>query len=146
TWGSSNPGNISVSTTGDVSGLVLGGGSIISYTIGSCTAIHPMTVNPAPSAITGPSSVCIGSTISLSDASGGAWSSGSPAIAVIGSTSGVVTGIAAGTALITLTRGCPITYVVTVTTGGGPISGPSSVCVGYAAALTDAVAGGTWSC
>lgn len=51
-------------------------------------------------AITGPASVCTGTTINLADATpGGTWSSSNNSIATI-SSAGVVTGVAAGTVTI----------------------------------------------
>jgi hypothetical protein len=47
-------------------------------------------------------SVCVGSTVTLSDATaGGTWSSSNPAVATIGSSTGVVTGVSSGTVVIT---------------------------------------------
>lgn len=54
--------------------------------------------------------------------SGGTWSSSHPSIAAVGA-SGLVIGIASGTATISYTigGGCYATKSVTVTTTGGPI-------------------------
>jgi hypothetical protein len=83
----------------------------------------------AISPITGAGAVCLNDTATLSDAStGGYWSSNSPAIASIGSASGLVTGMTVGTTTITYTvgssyvtasidvNGLPGVYAVT---GGG---------------------------
>ncbi|GAO45509.1 hypothetical protein FPE01S_05_02040, partial [Flavihumibacter petaseus NBRC 106054] len=69
-----------------------------------------VTVNPYPNipAIGGPTSVCEGSTIQLTNSTGGGtWSSTTPGIATVNS-SGVVTGVSSGAANI----------VYTVTSGG----------------------------
>ena len=102
--------------------------------------------------ITGPSSVCTGSTITLSDATpGGTWSSTDPAIGSINST-GVVTAIAPGVTTISYTAslGCGLsvaTAEITVETAATVrgISGSSAICMGADALLTDAAAGGVWS-
>jgi hypothetical protein len=63
----------------------------------SCYALGP---------ITGPSALCAGSADTLTDATtGGAWSSSAPGVAAVGSGTGLVTGIAPGTATITYTLG-----------------------------------------
>ena len=73
---------------------------------GTTNASQSIVVNPIP-IITGPSSVSVGQTITLTANSAGAatnaWVSSNTAIATV-STTGVVTGIAAGTATITFTN------------------------------------------
>jgi hypothetical protein len=103
TWLSSNAGIASVSSSGIVTG-VAAGTAVISYTATGCTTILTVTVNPMPNAgtISGPSSVCVGRTINLSDgSSGGAWTSSSIDATV--SAAGVVTGITPGSAVISYT-------------------------------------------
>lgn len=149
TWSSSNT---SVATVGSGSGVVTGvsaGTSVISYAISSCCiATAVVTVNPAPSSISGAGAVCVGSTISLTDAtSGGTWSSGSTANATIDASAGIVTGVSAGTSTVTytLSTGCIATTVVTVNALPSAISGAASVCAGSTTSLSDATPGGTWS-
>jgi uncharacterized protein YjdB len=150
TWSSSNP---SVATIGTSSGIVSGiaaGVTTITYTDGIGIATHSVTVDVAPAPITGGgSSFCVGSTTSLSDATpGGTWSSGYTWIATVSST-GVVTGVSGGTAVIYYTIGtsCSATKVVTVdATTTGSISGPTTVCAGSTITLTDSFGlSGTWS-
>lgn len=108
---------------------------------------------PTVAAISGASAVCVGSTITLTDATaGGVWSSSaSTSIATI-SASGVVTGVSAGTTTITYsvtTNGCVGTATKVITINAIPtvaaIGGASSVCVGATTTLTDATASGVWS-
>ena len=96
--------------------------------------------------ITGTTSVCVGATTTLSDTGSGVWSSGSTGIATIGST-GAVTGVAPGTAVITYADGgSSATIIVTVTAPpSAAISGAASMCVGSTVTLTGATAGGVWS-
>ncbi len=153
TWVSSNTG---VATIGVTSGIVTGvaaGTSIISYTAAAGTVTAVVTINALPvvSAILGGSTVCIGQTTSLSDATaGGTWTSSNTAVATVGS-SGIVTGVAAGTVNISysVTNTCGTTvvlYAVTVSTGitVAPISGTLSACAGGTSTLTDATAAGAW--
>lgn len=99
--------------------------------------------------VTGTFTVCVGATSTLSNpTAGGSWSSSNPAIAAVGTGSGIVTGIAAGTAAISYTLGAEVEFaVVTVSPlpNPGTISGPASVCVGANITLTNTATGGTWS-
>ena len=77
----------------------------ISYVVssGGCSAAATfvITINAAPvaGAISGPDTVCIGNTITLSDTvNGGAWTTGSSTVASVAG--GVVTGVGAGTTTI----------------------------------------------
>ncbi len=104
--------------------------------------------------VTGASAVCPGATIALSDtASGGAWNSSSPGIATVGS-GGIVTGVAAGTDVISYTvpyacgTGSSLsTHTVTVLplTTVSAITGPDTVCYGATVTESDAITGGAWN-
>jgi PKD repeat protein len=147
-WASSNT---SVASVGIVSGVVtgVGGGSaIITYTIPTgCFNILPITVNPLPAPITGVDTVCTYSFTVLSSATpGGAWSSSNAAVATVGLSSGIVTGVAAGVATIsyTLLTGCYVTRDVTVFPAP-LITGSPGVCLGFTTTLSTSLPGGTWS-
>ena len=123
TWSSSGPG---ITTSGSLTGIVTGvaaGTSYIIYTLPTgCkldTAVH---VNPAPAAIIGWSSyVTIGTTTTFTDAiPGGIWTSSNPARATVGISSGVVTGVSAGTTILSYTvgTGCSATRSITVSALG----------------------------
>jgi trimeric autotransporter adhesin len=147
-WSSSNTAIATVSSTGVVTG-VSAGTVTITYTVGSSYVTHTISVNPLPSTITGTTSVAVGSTTALSDAtSGGTWSSSNTAIATVSST-GVVTGVSTGTVGIIYTvGGCYVYTYVTVTgttTHVASISGSTSVCLGSTTTFTDSTSGGTWS-
>jgi uncharacterized protein YjdB len=129
--------------------IVGSGVAIISYTVGTstCPALYSVTVNPYTSPISGATSLCIGQTTVLSDADPGTWSSSNPAVATIGSTSGLVTGLTTGSTVITFinTLGCKATMSLTVNPMPAPITGLTTLCVGTSITLSDATPGGTWS-
>jgi len=146
-WSSSNTNAGTSGTTGVITG-VSGGTATITYTLpGGCATTTPFTVNTAPAAIGGTTSVCPGATTTLTDAtSPGTWSISSTSSATIGST-GVVTGITAGSPVVTYTSstGCIATSVITVNSMN-PITGVFGMCsLGTSTTLADATAGGTWS-
>jgi len=121
---------------------------VISDGIAKDTTEIVVTVNAAPTAITGNFNVCEGGVSTLFDAvTGGTWSSGSTAIATVGSSSGRVTGVTVGgTATITYTTSCGnVTTTVTVNIAPVPYTGTLIVCTGSTTVLSDAVTGGTWS-
>ncbi len=163
TWSSANTAIATVNATGNVFGAATTlSTTTISYTVnsfscGSATVTHPVTVKPLPNAgtISGASSVCNGATISLTDpAPGGTWSSASNAIATVSAT-GVVGGASVTLANTTIsytvsTFSCgsaTATQSVTVNPlpNAGSISGLSTVCEATQITLTDAAPGGTWS-
>ncbi|HOY33201.1 MAG TPA: T9SS type A sorting domain-containing protein, partial [Bacteroidales bacterium] len=166
TWTSSTYGgtwtsdNIGVATVDPSSGLVTGvsgGACIISYslTIGGCvnTATQSVTVtDPIPQIISGTTPVCIGSnTIWTSTTTGGIWASDNPSIATIEPISGMVTGVAAGSTVVTYTvtvGACSntATQMLTITE---PIlqtlSGNTPICIGSSENWTSTSTGGTWT-
>jgi hypothetical protein len=84
--------------------------------------------------ITGTGNVCMGLTTALNNATpGGAWMSGNPSIASIGSGSGVVTGLLPGTATIIYTVGAgSVSTIVTVNANPAihSVSGGGAYCAG----------------
>jgi len=103
--------------------------------------------------ITGTANACVGATTNLATTTaGGVWSSSNTAVATV-STTGVVTGVAAGTADIIYTvtngNGCVGTVQQTVTINAMPTvattAGPNSVFAGNNITVTNATAGGVWS-
>ncbi|MES2703468.1 MAG: Ig-like domain-containing protein [Bacteroidota bacterium] len=134
-------------------GLVTGvaaGTVVMTYTTGSgCYRTAIVTVNAAPAAITGTTTVCVGSTTALASATtpGVSWTSSSTSTATINSTSGVATGVAPGMTTITYTlgSGCLATTVLTVTSAPSIIGGPSGGCVGTTVTMTNTASGGTWT-
>ena len=142
----------SLGTSGCVTGLS-GGTAVITYTAAGCSVTKGITVNPYPSvaAVTGSSTVCVGSAVTLADATpGGAWSASNARATVSG---GVVTGVTAGIDSInyTVTNGCGSTTksktitVIALPTAGIITSPVGNLCLGTHATLSETVPGGTWS-
>jgi uncharacterized protein YjdB len=139
-WSSSTPAVATVSTGGIVSGIS-GGTATISYTFGTsgCFAATVVTVIGTPS-VTGSATVCVGLTTTLTAMpAGGTWASSNTAKATVGSSSGIVTGISAGTATIKykVTSSCgtdSATFAMTVT--------PASSCATGIVNLEPAQVGG----
>ena len=147
TWASSSA-NATITSGGVVTGSA-SGTSTITYTLSTgCYTTSVVTVNALPAAIGGTKTVCTGLTTTLTDASGtGAWTSGTTSVATVNISTGVVTGVAAGTSAITFTlsTGCTTTAIVTVNAGPSAISGPSGICLGSTVTFTDVTTPGTWS-
>lgn len=147
-WSSSNSTVASIdSITGVATGIAIGTVTITYMLPTGCFTTRTLLVNPTPSAITGPTQVCAGSSITLTDSVvSGTWSSSSTTIATINSFSGVLTGVAAGTATITYTMsgGCFVTYNIRVNPLPDTIGGPRVLCMGSTITKTNTVSGGRW--
>jgi gliding motility-associated-like protein len=147
TWSSSTPAVATVVTgTGVVTGVATGT-SVITYTApGGCTTVVTVSVTPAPGTISGTTVICVGATTALTNSTpAGTWSSSSGAVGTV-STTGVVTGLSAGTTNITYATGPGCFAFITVTVNLlAPITGITTICVGTTTTLSDAVSGGTWS-
>ena len=153
TWSASNG---SATVTGGIVHGVAAGIVTISYTVtNSCgtvaatklVSVGSPTVSVA--AITGYYFyMCPGASASFFDATtGGAWSINAADAAVASvSATGVVTGISAGTALLSYTVGASYaTTVVTVYPAPAVITGTGVVCVGGTTNLSDVTPGGVWT-
>ena len=149
TWASSDATTAAVGSSSGIVTAVNPGTATITYTLPTgCMATKAITINGAPAAITGTGAICAGNTLTLADAiTGGTWSSTTTSIATVGSASGVVTGVANGTAVISYTAatGCATSTVVTVSATPSAITGATSVCAGSVASLFNTVGGGTWT-
>jgi len=158
-WSSSNN---SVSTVSG--GIVTGVGAgidTISYTVSNALGCNSsvsaaVTVNPIPSSapISGPTTICVGSSVTLTDAaSGGVWTSSDPSVSTVDPSLGIETGVNSGVDTIFYAisniYGCSVVINITSTVMAmpvaSPISGPASVCAGATVAFTDSMTGGTWS-
>ncbi|PQJ13079.1 hypothetical protein CJD36_004870 [Flavipsychrobacter stenotrophus] len=160
TWSSASSTIATVDVAGVVTGVTttLATTNIIysSYTFscGTLTATHAVTVKPLPFAgtITGPTAVCEASTISLSNAApGGVWSSSNTTRATVDA-AGNVGGATAGSVNIiyTVTNTCGTafaTFPLTVNPlpHAGTLSGVPNLCPGTTTSLSSTTAGGVWS-
>ena len=113
-----------------------------------------LVVNPLP-VLSGPSEVCIGQTITWTADKTGTWVSNNPAVATIHATTGVVTGISAGTATFTFTENettttcsstTPPVTVHPLPTGTIALSGDAEICEGESSSLEVTLTGtAPWS-
>jgi hypothetical protein len=113
-----------------------------------------LTISKAPNAGTldGVQNICaaLTTTFTTDSLESGVWSSSDVLIATVDSSTGVVTGVGAGTATITLYRRCldaKTTRTVTVTAAPvvGTLSGTQAICVGLTTTFSSTTLGGTWS-
>lgn len=141
---------------------------IFNYTInltggcGTITKTGTITVNQANvGTVTGTTaSICVGASSTYTATSvylaggTGAWSSSNTTVASVNASSGVVTGVGAGTATITytITGGCggTVSSAKSITINSLPsltnITGNTTVCsVGSSATLSSTTVGGIWS-
>ncbi|WP_345078773.1 Ig-like domain-containing protein, partial [Nemorincola caseinilytica] len=124
TWTSSNTGVATVTGAAGVAtvtgGATAGTANITYATSPACYVTRNITVNATPAAITTPTAfqTCVAGTTTFTHPDGGTgtWLSTDPAVATIGLSSGIVTGVTAGFATIsyTNTNTCVITRQVTV--------------------------------
>ncbi len=132
-WGSISPSIATISSSGVVTGITPGTDTITYTVVNSCgmavtRKVITVYLLPYAGIITGPSSVCAGSNITLADtATGGTWSS-SNGRATISST-GIVTGVIAGND----------TIFYTVTSTYGTATATKSVTVNAQPLLTSTV-------
>ena len=151
TWSSSDTTRATIDPSlGIITGIAVGS-PVISYTMGTtgCFTTMTLSVLTQPAAITGPSRVCVGSSISLGDITTGTflWSTGSTGIATVNSSTGLTTGQHSGVAIITYeltSSGCRSYDTITVNPVPAPITGTPHVCVGAVTTLTDTTSGVTW--
>lgn len=103
--------------------------------------------------ISGPAALCVASSVTLGEtATGGLWSSSDTTIAAVDAATGMVTGRAAGNAIIYYTNqsvSCgpmSASHAITINPlpDAGTITGANGTCVGSSISLTASVPGGTW--
>jgi len=159
-WTSSNT---KIATVGSGSGIVTGiavGTDTISYTVssGNCSATSTFIVTVGTgvtvAAISGPASVCLNSSITLTDAtSGGGWTSSDPNIGYVEYATGVVTGLSAGVVTIKYTVGngtCSGTAIKNIIVSDIPNVGSNNIssyalCTSDSVQLTNTISGGVWT-
>jgi gliding motility-associated-like protein len=158
-WASANTAIATVNSSGIVSGVALGATNILyTVTLNGCStavsaAISVTNTAPVVAAITGSNNVCVGNSITLSNATaGGVWSSANVATATINS-GGSATGVAAGSAQISYTvvngSGCSNAATFNLTVNALPLltvqAAFSSISKGATVQLTAIPATGTIS-
>ena len=143
-WTSSATGVATINSSTGLIGAVGAGTTTITYSTGCGTAATATVTVNNPGTISGATTVCGASTITLScTGSGGAWSASNTNASV--STGGVVTGAAGGSVTISYTSGsCYATYPITIAAPAA-ITGASYVCTTGTTTLSDVTASGTWS-
>ena len=156
-WSTTNI-RATVNGSGVVTGHISGTDTVLyvvsTPTCGSATDSAIITIDTLPptGTITGLSSVCAGSLLTLSDLTlGGTWSTLNPVRAVVNA-SGVVHALVAGTDSVfyATTNACgsdSAVFAITINplANAGAIAGPVNICVGSATTFTDGSAGGNWS-
>lgn len=117
--------------------------STLSNTIALVVRDVPSVSNPSIGAI------CAGKNATVTPNSGGTWTSSNPAVATI-TNSGVITGIAAGSATFTFTNsisGCVSSPTSAITVNDKPaitLTGDATICLGTQTSLIPSI-GGTWT-
>ena len=104
-WSSSDATIGSIDPVSGVFTGIMAGSVTLSYSFATgCNTRFAATVDPLPAAIAGAGAVCTSLTTTLTnDSLAGSWTSGNVGIAIIDPSSGVVTGLSAGSATITYT-------------------------------------------
>ncbi|MFC4232298.1 LamG-like jellyroll fold domain-containing protein, partial [Parasediminibacterium paludis] len=150
-WSSASTSIATVNTIGVVTG-VGSGTTNINYAVtnasGCTTTVNTtLTINALPTvgAISGTSAVCVGKTVTYTNATtGGVWASLNASVASVDA-NGVVTGITAGTTNISYTvtnsNGCVTTVTKSITVNALPVvtisaSGSTTLCLGGSVTLT----------
>ncbi len=161
TWSITNTSLATINSSGTVFAGSTSGLDTVKYSVtGSCgTAVATYVVTIGSTAaraagyLRGMDSVCVGSSIALTDSAGavgGTWSSSATSIATVDAT-GHVTGVSSGTTTITYiirssTCGSDTaTKNVKVIYGVPTITGTLFTCVGATDSLHNAVSGGLWA-
>ncbi len=149
TWTTSAATIATVTTLGKVTGIAAGTARITYTILGGCRSISIVTVAASPAAITGATSVLLGTTtIFAHPTTGGTWSCSNPSQAFVDPSLGNISGLALGTPTITYTisEGCFKTKAISVVDTGAVIGGVKTLCVSSTTPLScPGYAGVTWS-
>ena len=149
-WASASAAIAGISGTGLVTGTSAGT-SVVTYTNSNgCSATATVTVNANPT-LSGNTVICPNTTSQLVGSGiAAAWTSSNPAVATV-STTGLVSALSFGTAIITYTNnnGCSATSTINVSNPTAPTFNPvAAVCTGGAIVLPSTSNNsiqGTWS-
>jgi hypothetical protein len=144
-WSSSAATAVIGASSGIVSGISAGTANITYTSASGCKAFTSVAVNQTPAAITGTATVCAGETTTLNNtATGGTWSCAGGIMTI---NNGIVTGVTAGTEVVTYTLGAGCSAVKTVTVNALPaaITGATNVCAGSTIDLDNVTPAGVWT-
>ncbi len=149
-WSSSNNLVAMVdAVTGVVTGVSIDTATIYYTLLTGCYRSAGIIINEMPVPITGSANFCVGVTDSLYESGGGTWTTASTGIISLGATAGNITGLAAGTAVVTytLSTGCATTMAITVNPlpVAGTITASSFVCLGSTTTCASDKCCGVWS-
>jgi hypothetical protein len=153
TWVSSDNLVAQINQSGVIT-AISAGTTTFTYISGSTGCVSnvsaPLTVIGRPMVrVSGPQSICIGTSTTLLPSSGGTWSSSNSLIASVNN-SGVVSGVAPGSAVFYFTEsstGCISDATLPITVNERPITefeGPSTICEGGFTSVLPS-GNGTWS-
>jgi len=150
TWVSNNTSRATVNSSGVVTPFTPVNPGTVTFTFtqnstGCASTTSNVTINNVPT-VTAPSSICVGSTATLSPTSGGTWTSSNPGRATV-TNAGVATGVAAGNVTFifeqTSTTCSSTTSTVTINALPTVTAASTSICIGGTTTLTP-ITGGTW--
>src|ERR1019366_7298045 len=92
--------------------------------------------------------VCAGgANITLIESGSGSWTSNNTSLAIVGTSSGIVTGLLPGvdTIVYTIGVGCTASKIITINPIPAAITGTPNACIGKTSTLGDVTGLGSWS-
>lgn len=147
TWAHINASIATINTAGQLISTGPGIDTII-YTLSpGCSKKYGLVIHPLPNDIIGPTSMCLGDSIFLSNTTvGGSWSVSDTRLGTINA-SGNLVALASGTVYVTytLSSGCIKTHAILINRLPSYIMGADTVCPQEQVQYTDSIAGGNWS-
>lgn len=154
TWSINSTSGAVISPAGVVTAGSATGTTTVSYTFPStgCRATATITTLDTPAAITGPSPICAGTATTYSSTTpSGIWEVNPGTVAAINPTTGILNGIAMGSATVTYTglNGCRTRRTIAVNVPPNSTitssTGSFNICPSLSLTLSNTVVGGSWS-
>lgn len=149
TWSISPTSRATINSLSGVVNGISAGAATVTYTgANGCTITRALTVDPYLNPVTGgvPTICPLFSTTFTNTVAGGVWSVGSPSLGTINPSTGVFTGLAAGTTMISYSNSCNTqTSSITMLVPPAPIVGSTILCEGQTTTLTCATPDGLWT-
>lgn len=151
TWASNNPSIATITNGGVVTGIAQGTTNFtFTETASGCSnTTGNININPRPTVLAAAGTICVGATTTLTPSSGGTWSSGTLGVATV--SGNIVTGVSAGTSVMTFTEdgvlGCSNTLTITVDARPtATLNAPDSICSGFTTTVSVSPAqAGSWA-